>query len=792
MFYYVSLEKRYENSIADYMKKISLILICTFGFLFAQSQQVMDIKTGVFKKDKSSITIPERDIEKLEDGYMVTYTFENAMLQPDELFSGTMFWKMDGFGLNQMPGDPSTLVRDDMIAIPSGYISKVEVVDSIYCDYNYELTPARQPLIDSGNEVYTKQNVLAIIPYDGFKPSTIVSQCGIQSYRGHNLCIAKVSPIQYNYNTKTVRAYYKIKYKVSFIPNNDVDSSINKTVPKYLSREDHFLYNNVIGENYTEANLQRTENDCNDDVRDYLILSTDTYSEAVNRFAEWKRLLGFNVHVKLKNDWTSASVKDTVSYAYANLPALYYLLIIGDSNDVPAQESSLIRSHITDFYYTCIDNDSTPDIYCGRLSVSNSDEAINVVEKIIGYEKEPPINPHFYNNGLHCTYFQDNNNDHYADSRFAQTSEDVRTYVMTQGKTIERVYYTESSVTPLYWNKGTYSYGEAIPDELMKPGFAWDGTYAEINNAIDNGVFYVLHRDHGEDRYWTHPRYTRYRIADLTNGNLLPVVFSINCKTGMFDHHCFAEYFLRKSNGGCVAIYAATTLSYSGCNDALTTGMFDAIWPSPGLSIHIPNQNDTFPATPSPTYTLGQILNQGMVRLAETYAYDSNYYEKVIYTKEIFHCFGDPSMKIYTQCPTAFTGVIISRDENSITVNLGDSTVARITAYNPVSGEVQSFIGNSTTITTPNPEENIICISAHNRIPYIQTPDVIYIQNTNITGTFDESHDIIKVGNHVTTTKAAGDVTTSNAEITLRARKVLLDDGTYISVGSSLKTVDPL
>ena len=645
------------------------------------------------------------------------------------------------------------------------------------------------PLIDSSNEVYTKQNVRAIIPYDGFKPSTIVSQCGIQSYRGHNLCIAKVSPIQYNYNTKTIRAYSKIIYKVSFIPYNDVDSSISRTMPKYLSREDHFLYNNVIGGRLEKTNLERTESTSQADVRDYLILSTNTYSEAVNRFAQWKRLLGFNVHVILKNDWTSTSVKDTVTDAYANLPALYYLLIIGDSNDVPAQESSLIRSHITDFYYTCMDNDSTPDIYFGRLSVSNSDEAINVVEKIIGYEKEPPINPHFYNNGLHCTYFQDNNNDYYEDNRFAQTSEDVRTYVMAQGKTIERVYYTESSVTPLYWNKGTYSYGEAIPDELKKPGFAWDGTYAEINNAIDNGVFYVLHRDHGEIKYWVHPRYTRFRIADLTNGNLLPVVFSINCKTGMFNRLCFAEYFLRKPNGGCVAIYAATTLSYSGLNDALTTGMFDAIWPNPGLSIHIPNQNDTFSPTPTPTYTLGQILCQGMVRLGETYGFD---YVRTKYTKEIFHCFGDPSMKIYTQCPTAFTGEIISRNESSITVNLGDSVVARITAYNPATGEVQSFVGNSATIITSNPEEDIICISAHNRIPYIQTPDVMYIQNTNITGTLDESHDIIKVGNHVTTTKAAGDVTTSNAEITLRARKVLLEDGTYISKGSSLKTADPL
>ncbi|WP_337636195.1 hypothetical protein, partial [Hallella sp.] len=65
--------------------------------------------------------------------------------------------------------------------------------------------------------------------------------------------------------------------------------------------------------------------------------------------------------------------------------------------------------------------------------------------------------------------------------------------------------------------------------------------------------------------------------------------------------------------------------------------------------------------------------------------------------------------------------------------------------------------------------------------------DVKYLQNEQITGELKETHDVIKVGNHVTDLKAIGDVTTSNADITLKARKVLLDKGTYISKGSKLK-----
>lgn len=767
------------------MKKRLFIFLCAGSILFSHAQQILDLHSGRLNKKVVS-SVPIRDVEKVEDGYIVTYTFDKALLLQDNLFSGTMFWKMDGFGMNQTPGEPCTLFRDDLLSIPFGYSAKVNVIDSIYRDYEYELTPARQPLLDSDNETYTKQNVLSIKPYEGFKPSKLAELSRIISYRGHSICQMSVCPIQYNYNTKTVRAYTSIKYKVTFVPDS-IDTH-SRIMPRQISCEDNFLSNNVIGFNLSESNNLIKVNNTQADVRDYLILSTNTYSIAANRFAEWKRLLGFNVHVVLRDDWTSTSVKNEVSNAYANMSALYYLLIIGDHSDVPAQQSSLLETHVTDFHYGCMDNDYIPEIYCGRLSVSTSDEAINVVEKIIGYEQAPPTSSSFYVNGLHCAYFQDGNNDSYADRRFAQTSEDVRTYVMSQGKTIQRVYKTPSSVTPLYWNNTYYSYGEAIPDELKKPGFAWNGNYNNINNAINNGGFYVLHRDHGAVWGWGDPQYTQQNINSLLNGALLPVVFSMNCLTGKFDENCFAETFLRKTNGGCVGIFGATQVSYSGYNDALTTGMFDAIWPNPGLCINIPNHNNSFSTTPTPTYTLGQILGQGMVRLAETYGSNNSYTK---YTKELFHCFGDPSMKLYTQKPTAFTGVSVIRNTSSISVNLGTNDMARITTYNPISGEVQSYMGNSATLATTNPYETIVCISGHNRIPFIQTPDVLYIQNTNITGTLDETHDVIKVGNHVTTSMATGDVTTSNANITLRANEILLDSGTNISVGSTLIIVNP-
>lgn len=774
------------------MKKLLFTLLLVWGCLYSHAQQILNLQTGILDAGVAP-TVPTRDVVQLVDGYLVTYNFSKALIQQDNLFSGTVFWKMDGMGLNQTPGEPSTLMRNDLYAIPAGHSARIEMVDSTFIDYHYELTPARQPLWNSSNENYTKQNVLPVKPYDGFRPLNIATITATESYRGQKISQATMSPIQYNHNTKTVRAYTSITYKVKFVPELTEVSILTagqteETLSPNISAEDNFLANNVIGGNRKEKNGMKANGNAMSDVRDYLILTTPAYSAAAERFRAWKRLMGFNVHLIVHNHWTSDIVKNTVSNMYTRYPSLYYLLIIGDHKDVPAQQVSFVNPHITDFRYCCIENDYIPEIYGGRLSVSTLTEAMTVVNKIINYEKTPPTDFRFYMEGSHCAYFQDYDNDHYEDARFTQTSEDVRNYVMSQGKIIQRVYTTERNVIPLYWNHDKFSSGESIPPELIKPGFEWNGNSTDITIAINNGRFYVLHRDHGDVDKWEAPQFTQQDIANLTNGNLQPVVFSINCLTGKFDENCFAETFLRKANGGCVAIYAATKESYMGYNDALTGGMFDAIWPDPGLYIKIPKTFDTISETPAPTYRLGQILNQGKARLSDTYGLVNGL---TIYTKDIFHCFGDPSMMMYTEKPKPFTNVSVIRNTHSITINTGENQPARITVYDPATDKTNSYIGISATVNVVNPYKVYVCVSAHNRIPFIKNPDIKYIQNTNITGTMDETHDLIMVGNHVTNTVEAGDVTTSNADITLKAEKVVFDGGTHISEGTVLKVNHP-
>lgn len=767
-------------------RRLLLLFSCCCPFLLTYGQQSIHLSSGI-AEDKVLSSVPTRDAQIVQDGVEVTFLLSTANLLKDDLYEGTYWWKIDGFGVENEVSKPSTLRRTDQILIPSGKAVSVEVVSVDYKEYNFELTPARPPLTDSGNETYTKDNVKPIDITLGVYPKDVVRVINEQVYRGQKILNVEVSPIQYDVTRKVVRAYTKIVYRVKFV-DAGTRSNLDEVVatPANISIDDPFLKNTTISSTpsvaFESANVSAQNN-----TKGYLIISLPKYAAAVNKLAEWKRTLGYDVTIQEKDSWSKDEVKSVIIEFY-NKGNLYYLLLFGDYEDIPSYLSNLYESHVTDLWYGCMDgaNDITPDIYRGRISVTNLSEANTVVDKIIQYEKTPVSDATFYNTGVNCAYFQDLNTDGYADRRFAQTSEDVRTYLTNLGFNITRIYAAASNVTPKNWSK-YFSYGEEIPAELMKPMFAWNGNATDIKNAINKGAFYVLHRDHGADWGWGDPRYQSSDIQNLTNGNKLPVVFSLNCLTGQYNGKtCFAEIFLRKQNGGCVGIIGATEVGFSGPNDIFAGGLFDAIWPNPGLRIVLPGQKSTG-TTPTPTYAMGQVLDQGFARLAEINGAD-NFDTK--YTKELFHYFGDPSMQMYTNKPTVFANVQITRGTDNITVTLPNAS-ANISFYNKTTGKVVCYTGNIASLSTTTPQSVTVCVSGHNKIPFIQegtSTSSIYIQNETVNGSKTYDAELIKIGSNVTSSKQSGPVVFSNGTINLNAKEIVIEPNTIINESVTIKS----
>ena len=346
---------------------------------------------------------------------------------------------------------------------------------------------------------------------------------------------------------------------------------------------------------------------------------------------------------------------------------------------------------------------------------------------------------------------------------------------------------------PSNWNNTEYSWGAKVPEELQDSNFNWKGNASDIVSHIDEGAFYILYRGHGTDSTWVQPYFTGDNILSLANGDRLPVVFSINCETGSFqENNCFAEAFLQKRNGGAVAVYAATEVSYSGYNDAMVEGMFDAIWPDPGIGDSINSYLGYPNITPTltPTYRLGQILDQGLRRMEETWgqSWRGNSISTQ-FTREIFHCFDDPGMRIYTDTPTEFKKLSITCDVYyRIRVNLG-AEVGDIVFYDEQTGVVRLYTGRSAEYSG-DPRHVRICVSGHNKIPFIGypvCPDTYYIQNETVKGPKHYKSDVIRAGSQVTDEKPSGEVVFDGGEIKVSGHRLILDRGTTIKPGTKFE-----
>jgi hypothetical protein len=495
-----------------------------------------------------------------------------------------------------------------------------------------------------------------------FYPDRMVFAEEPKIIRGCPVSLFILFPVQYNPATKELRVYSYMRVRVSFVGGTGVFID-----PAHRSPYFEPLYQNILL-NYSSLGTPPLLGGKTDTGCDYLIITHPDFQAWAESLALWKNLSGISTWVKSTSETGSdtGSIRSYIQNAYDTwTPPPSFVLLIGDAEFVPVfyRTTHPYEGYKTgtDMYYSTVDGyDWFPDIYMGRISVDTPEEVEAVMNKVLNYQRNPIATPvSFYNNALVSAYFQDEDpQDGYADRFFLQTSEVIRDFLVSQGYDVERCYTKTEGSNPQY-----YYFGDPLP-----PGLTWDCDSIHISNAINNGVFIVNHRDHGGCDKWKHPEYTVSNIDGLSNGAKLPVVFSINCKTGHFDNETdaselgtpaesiyFCEVFQRKANGGAVGIFGHTRVSYSGYNDELCKGLYDGIWTN--FDPSYPNLGSTHPIY-TPMFRMGMVLN-----FAKFWVYDKYYltngagypwgssYSATKVTFEMFHYFGDPTTEIWTSSP---------------------------------------------------------------------------------------------------------------------------------------------
>ncbi len=412
-----------------------------------------------------------------------------------------------------------------------------------------------------------------------------------------------------------------------------------------------------------------------------------------------------------------------------------FVLLVGDANFVPVHYITPHPRHSntltgTDLYYFTlsgnIQNDYLPDVYGGRISVEIPSQLDVIVNKILTYEKNPPVHSNWFANILLAAYKQSG-----------------RYFIHTSG----RIYnYT----TPLGYNCNR-QYENGYPP----------GSTSGCISAINDGVIIANHRDHGSSQNWgssytgwSHPKLTTGDISQLTNGDMLPVMFSINCQSGWFDgetdsylgnYESLPEVFLRAPGKGVIGCVASTRTSWSGYNDELCAGFYDAIWPD--FDPSYPTCSSTN-SVPSPIYYMGAVLDYGKYWMYDKYILpggcqpypwtSSKPYNRISF--ENFHWHGDPAMSIWTAMPTTMSVTCKKIGSRMITVTVKDGnnpiknalvclqkTDLYLTGRTRLNGKVTLIIPSGTSKGTAD-----ITVTKHNFLPWESNIEIIKISKSNI------------------------------------------------------------
>jgi len=685
------------------------------------------------------IEADDQPIKNNENNLLTRYEYlsENELIitfELSELIQTQIMTEKGEFTMIEIPGagfigaigSPQLPAITQLYAVPTDQIS-LEIVDTHIMESRHidRIYPVQNPQTDSDT---SEESVFMIDPSAYTQniplPKQLVEMVDTGNIRDITFLKIRFCPIQYNPYQQIAVIYDTITVKLTFTPNEPIFVE-----PNYGQKHFYAFYENVFNNwpGFIEHTVFEQEIGTKDTGCDYLLITHQNYYTQAKELADWKHTKGLMAKTVNVSDigTTYQQIRQYIQDAYDTWdPRPSYVLLFGDSEFVP---TTYVNSAGTDLWYVTVDgSDYYPDMFIGRLPADNVNEAELMVQKTLTYEQTPPTLASFYENFVVAAYFQDDENNGYETRRFVRTSEEVRDYLMSIGYTGERIYCTESYINPTNYNNGYYGNGEPLPPELLRPTFAWDGDGDDICNALDQGIFILNHRDHGMESGWGDPYFTTSDFNSFSNGELLPVVFSINCLTGRFDDgECFCEEFLRKTDGGAVATFGASRISYSGYNDYLCRGFYDAMWPD----------FDTDIGDDIPLYPLGAVLNYGKVYMANTWGDPWGYEE---YTFELFHCFGDPSLEIYSALPSNLdVTYIIMSDVIQVTVKgNGNPIEGALVCISQEGGFYESGFTDASGIiqldkTGASPDEELSLVAtAHNYLYYSelfminQKPDV--------------------------------------------------------------------
>lgn len=646
-----------------------------------------------------------------------------------------------GIFLPNDEGAPNLAGTGRYIAIPQGATAIATIIDARTEVYqNVEVAPA--PNIPLGNDDsplhYIKNN--NIYSQNAYYPESPVKLSEPMKMRGVDCVVLGITPFQYNPVTKELIVYKDLRVRVDFIGGNGHfgDDALRNIYWEPILQGHLLNYNSL-----PQIDFFSPERKHGRDGYEYIIIVPDdslfiAWADTIKR---WRQLQGISTKVVTLSeigDTTAVAIKNYLTNAYYtwNPRAVAFLILSDYPNSgerIYGVTSPMWNNYcVSDNIYADVDGDSLPEMFSGRICAQNEEHLRVMVNKFLSYERNPYTNTVFYDRPICCGAWQ-------TERWFQLCIEVIRQFFINGlGKNPYRFYaiYSGTPAVGGVWSTATgtstvvyYFYNLGWLPSIYNPNSSswWsNGTAAGIINAINEGSFMILHRDHGAETGWGEPSFSNSNINSLRNTELI-FVYSTNCLTGRFNwiNECFAEkwhrYHIGDTLSGALAVNAPSEVSYSFVNDVFLWGNIDGLWQQ-----FIPD----YPSNDTPSSNLCPAVAQCYGKyFLQASSWPYNLSNKVV-TYHLYHHFGDVFNPLYTEMPQNLTvshSPILTAGATSFSVTANDSSMIALTVNGEITGVAQGT-GNPVAITIPPQTQGsnvIVTVTKQNYYRYQATVPVV-------------------------------------------------------------------
>ena len=682
------------------MKKITLLLVLALSTMFAMAQNG---RIDLRHETKTEITHSEFN--------NLRATFSYGSIESIEIATerGTFSEiAIEGTYASGEIGTPELPASHQLLAVPFGATPRVNVIsytttDYRLSDYGIGTILPHQPSVRKDQNPEDVEFVYNTAAYQtrslASAPEATIEMQG--TMRGIRIGSLLINPVSYNPAANTLRVFNDIEVEVSFdgADRTETERMLLSTYSPYFD----IVYKQMF--NYRQILDVYTDHP---DLMAYpvhmIVITPEDYITALQPWINWKIQKGFDVNVV-----TTAQAGGNYNAIQSYVQNLYntgvnqgatptFVILVGDTGQVPGKTSGNATQKVTDLYYGSIDGDYFPDMFYSRMSAENTNQVTAIVNKILQYEQYTMPDPSYLSNVTLIAGW-----DSYWNARIGRPTINYAT---------------------------TYYYNTAHGFNQVN-AYLQQGQYTGCYNTLNTGVGFINYTAHGSETSWSDPQFTVSNVNALTNANKYFLAMGNCCLTGNFGHSqpCFGEAMLRGENkaaysyiGSCPVTYwyedyyfgvgATNVMNQTPTLENTATGVYDGIW-----------MDDTYNTVSSITF-LGNIA----VCYASTGGYQTS--SSPLYYWQAYHVLGDGSIMPYRVNPTpntvshastfpaGATSFQVSAEAGSY-VGISQNNVLKGAALVPASGSVSVPVAAGVTSGQVR-----IVVTKPQRQPYIQDINV--------------------------------------------------------------------